>query len=238
MSKSVTYRTGVEVELYNHMGSDFDIAMAAWVSTQGKDVGEGADLDERVAGLIRFLMRGRHGSPFEHNSMTFLVRAPIFVWREHHRHRIGFSYNEESGRYKELEPEFYLPAVGRGIKQVGKPGAYEYVPDERLALLTQDVFMKQAVSSYTAYRKLLANGVAREVARMYLPVSIYSSCFVTMNTRSLMSFLSLRTRRDHSHFPSFPMREIEMVAEGYEKHFYELFPVTHAAFCENGRVAP
>jgi thymidylate synthase (FAD) len=85
---------------------------------------------------------------------------------------------------------------------------------------------------------MLDVGVAREVARMVLPVNIFSSCYVTMNARSLMAFLSLRTKREGSHFPSFPQREIEMVAEQYERRFAEAFPITHEAFCEHGRVAP
>ena len=71
-------------------------------------------------------MRDRHGSPFEHNSMTFYVQAPIFVFREFMRHRIA-SYNEESGRYRELRPVFYVPGPERKLIQEGKPGAYVFV---------------------------------------------------------------------------------------------------------------
>jgi thymidylate synthase (FAD) len=85
---------------------------------------------------------------------------------------------------------------------------------------------------------MLNAGVAREVARMVLPVTIYSSAYVTLNARSLMNFLSLRMKVDGSHFPSYPQREIEMVAEKYEVHFKELMPLTHAAFVAHGRVAP
>ena len=81
-------------------------------------------------------------------------------------------------------------------------------------------------------------GVAREVARTVLPLSLYSSMYVTMNARSLMAFLSLRTKREGSHFPSFPQREIEMVAEKMETHFAELMPLTYEAFNTNGRVSP
>ena len=134
MDMDITFRSDMDVELVDSMGSDLSVAQAAWVSTQGAAVEDfAAGNTERAEGLIRFLMRGRHGTPFEHNSLTFLVRAPIFVWREHHRHRIGFSYNEESGRYSQLKPEFYVPADDRGMKQVGKPGAYKYVPDEAMA---------------------------------------------------------------------------------------------------------
>ena len=79
---------------------------------------------------------------------------------------------------------------------------------------------------------------SREVARIVLPVTIFSSAYVTMNARALMNFLSLRTKREGSHFPSFPQREIEMVAERYEEEWARLMPITHAAFTKNGRVAP
>ena len=85
---------------------------------------------------------------------------------------------------------------------------------------------------------MLEAGVAREVARIVLPLTIYSSAYVTMNARALMNFLSLRTKREGSHFPSFPQREIEMVAEKYEDEFERLMPLTYAAFQANGRVAP
>ena len=85
---------------------------------------------------------------------------------------------------------------------------------------------------------MLAAGIAREVARIVLPLTIYSSMYVTMNARSLMNFLSLRTTREDSQFPSFPQREIEMCAERMEAEWAGLMPLTHAAFETNGRVAP
>ena len=89
-----------------------------------------------------------------------------------------------------------------------------------------------------ALKEMLDAGIAREVARMVLPVSIYSSAYVTLNARSLMNFLSLRRKAEGSHFPSYPQREIEMVAERYEEEWSRLMPLTHAAFVANGRVAP
>jgi thymidylate synthase (FAD) len=183
-------------------------------------------------------MRDRHGSPFEHNSMTFYVSAPIFVFREFMRHRIA-SYNEESGRYRELRPVFYVPGPDRRLVQVGKPGAYDFVEGthEQFELVTKET---QAVcqEAYASYQRMLDAGVAREVARIVLPVTIFSTMYVTMNARSLMNFLSLRTKRDDSHFKSFPQREIEMVAERMEAEWARLMPLTHAAFDNNGRVAP
>jgi thymidylate synthase (FAD) len=154
------------------------------------------------------------------------------------RHRIT-SYNEESGRYRELEPVFYVPGPDRNLVQQGKPGAYDFVPGtaEQHAVVDEQV-RASCAQSYAAYQSMLAAGVAREVARIVLPVTIYSSAYVTMNARALMNFLSLRTKREGSHFPSFPQREIEMVAEKYEVEFERLMPFTYAAFQTNGRVAP
>ena len=103
--------------------------------------------------------------------------------------------------------------------------------------MTQEV-QASCRAAYASYQRMLEAGVAREVARSVLPVTIYSSMYVTMNARSLMNFLSLRTKREGSRFPSFPQREIEMVAEQMEQAWAELMPLTHAAFEKNGRVAP
>lgn len=235
----VTFRSDVTVELVRASASDADVIFAARVSTAGEQSLEDVDADaERSQGLINYLMRERHGSPFEHNSMTFFVRAPIFVWREHMRHRIA-SYNEESGRYRQLEPVFYVPDRDRALVQVGKTGAYEFLPGEESQYDLVDALMREScTSAYRAYEEMLAAGVAREVARMVLPVSIYSSAYVTVNARSLMNFLSLRRKSDGSHFPSYPQREIEMVAERYEEEWARLMPLTHRAFEANGRVAP
>lgn len=238
----IEFRTDVTVELVRSSASDSDVLFAARVSTQGEQTLEsatsGAEATARDRGLINYLMRDRHGSPFEHNSMTFYVNAPIFVFREFMRHRIA-SYNEESGRYRELRPVFYVPARERNLVQVGKPGAYEFLPgsDEQHALV--DIAARDAAAfAYDAYQRMLEAGVAREVARIVLPLNIYSSMYVTLNARSLMNFLSLRTRVEGTHFPSFPQREIEMCAEKMEAFWADLMPLTRAAFNANGRVAP
>ena len=230
----ITLTPRITVDLVDHMGSDLSVVKAARVSTVGAD----AENSEESAGLINFLMRDRHGSPFEHNALTFRVTAPLFVWREHHRHRIA-SYNEESGRYKQLDPVFYVPDPERALKQVGKAGAYTFVPgDVDQQILVSTSLADNAYSAYSRYQSMLDAGVAREVARMCLPVNIMSTCYVTMNARALMNFLSLRTKSEDSTYPSYPQREIEMVAEQYEAAFSELFPLTHKAFVDNGRVAP
>jgi thymidylate synthase (FAD) len=227
------FRSDVTVELVQWMGDDESVVKAARVSTGGS-----TDTPEKDAGLINYLMRDRHGTPFEHNAFTFFVEAPIFVFREFMRHRIA-SYNEESGRYKKLEPVFYVPDEDRGLIQSGKPGAYEFYQGSRNQWLTvkQETINANRVA-YEAYENMLDAGVAREVARGALPVNLYSSMFVTMNARALMNFLSLRTKREGTHFPSFPQREIEMVAEKMEDLWAEKMPIVWQKFNEHGRVAP
>lgn len=230
----IQFRSDVTVELIQHMGSDEAVVRAARVSTGTFD---GWD-EKKDPGLINYLMRDRHGSPFEHNAFTFYVEAPIFVFREFMRHRIA-SYNEESGRYKELEPVFYVPGPDRKLRQIGKPGAYEFVDgDYSQKVQVPAEIMRVCDDSYSSYSRMLKMGIAREVARTVLPVNIYSSMYVTMNARSLMNFLSLRTTREGTHFPSFPQREIEMVAEKMETLWAEKMPITYETFNKNGRVSP
>ena len=235
----IEFRSDVTVELVRSAAKDADVLFAARVSTQGEQTLEHIDDDAaRSKGLINFLMRDRHGSPFEHNSMTFYVQAPIFVFREFMRHRIA-SYNEESGRYRELRPVFYLPNKDRKLVQEGKPGAYVFVEGtDKQHAIVEEATVRACTQAYEAYQEMLEAGVAREVARGVLPVATYSSMYVTLNARSLMNFLSLRTKRDDSTFPSYPQREIEMVAEQMEARWAELMPLTYAAFNAGGRVSP
>lgn len=238
----IEFRSDVTVELVRASAADSDVLFAARVSTLGEqtlgDAAAGVEASDRDRGLINYLMRDRHGSPFEHNSMTFYVQAPIFVFREFMRHRIA-SYNEESGRYRELRPVFYVPARERKLVQVGKPGAYDFVdgtPEQ--TVIVDEATREASAHAFAAYQRMLDAGVAREVARIVLPLNTYSSMYVTMNARSLMNFLSLRTKVEGSHFPSFPQREIEMCAEKMEELWATLMPMTHAAFAAAGRVAP
>jgi thymidylate synthase (FAD) len=239
MSDEIVFREDMSVELVKSSASDADVIWAARVSTAGdkslEDVGSDASKSE---GLINYLARERHGSPFEHTSMTFFISAPIFVFREFMRHRIA-SYNEESGRYRELKPVFYIPSKERKLVQIGKAGAYTFVDGtpEQYEITVKSI-KETCILAYANYQKMLDAGVAREVARAVLPVTLYSSMYVTMNARALMNFLSLRTSRDGSHFPSYPQREIEMVAEKMEAEFAKLMPITYGAFQKSGRIAP
>jgi len=235
---SVTFRSDMTVELVKHSASDMDIVWAARVSTIGERSYTTKTTPEEASGLIDFLIRERHGTPFEHSVFTFFVSAPIFVWREHMRHRIA-SYNEESGRYRELQPVFYIPDNKRNLQQIGKAGKYEFTPGTYEQQLHVQVRSKEVCrQAYNDYQSMLNNGIAREVARIILPLNIYSSAYVTMNARALMNFLSLRIKDAESYFPSYPQREIEMVAEKYEKIFSSVMPLTYYSFCKNGRIAP
>ncbi|MGW0087821.1 FAD-dependent thymidylate synthase [Streptomyces sp. NPDC003328] len=229
-------RSDVGVTLVKSSATDADVVQAARVSTQGVD---SLGADSKPAGLINFLMRDRHGSPFEHTSFTFLVEAPIFVAREHMRHRAGWSYNEESGRYKELDGTFYVPGEDRPLVQVGKPGAYRFENGSKDQHRAVQGHMWHAYDeAYERYQEMLAAGIAREVARSVLPVGLFTSYYATCNARSLMHFLSLRTRVPGATFPSFPQREIEMVANKMEEYFGKAMPLTYIAYGNNGRVAP
>jgi thymidylate synthase (FAD) len=231
----VTFSGELIVEPVCSMGSDGSIVRAARVSTVGKN-----EPEAEAPGLIRFLMRNRHGTPFEHNAMTFYISAPIAVFREFHRHRIGWSYNEESGRYKQLEGKFYLPSQDRPLIQVGKPGAYEVVPtsDPDVYWGLVGTIKRSCEEAYKGYEWLLEIGVAKEVARGVLPVYTYTSMYATCNARSMMAFLSLRTKHEDSSYKSFPMWEIEQVALKLETYFASYFPITHKAFREFGSVSP
>ena len=238
-TSEIIFRSDMTVELVKASASDADVIWAARVSTAGEQSLEEIGEDPaRSAGLINYLARERHGSPFEHTSMTFFISAPIFVFREFMRHRIA-SYNEESGRYRELSPVFYIPDADRKLIQIGKAGAYTFIDGTKEQLEITEAAMKEAyILGYKQYQVMLDAGIAREVARAVLPVGLYSSMYVTMNARALMNFLSLRTAREGSHFPSYPQREIEMVAEKMEVEFARLMPLTHAAFEKSGRVTP
>lgn len=180
-------------------------------------------------GLIRYLLTNRHGTPFEHNAFRFHVKCPIFVAREWMRHRIG-SFNEMSGRYTKLDAEFYVPENVRS--QVGKPGAYTFDPvSDELADFARTEMQFINKGAWGIYELLLDKGIAKEIARMVLPVNIYTQFYWTVNARSLMNFLSLRNADT-------AMFEIRQYADVIETIFAGKMPVTYEAFVANSRVAP
>ncbi len=189
------------------------------------------EMDDSDAGLIRFLMRERHGTPFEHNSFRFHIRAPIFVAREWFRHRVG-SFNEFSMRYAKATDDFYVPEPDDVRSQVGKPGAYSFEPVEpSIAETTREEMRAVYEAAFSAYERLVELGVARELARSVLPVGAYTEFYWTVNARALMNFLSLRNSET-------AQREIRRYAEAAERFLAEKMPITYAAFVANDRTAP
>jgi thymidylate synthase (FAD) len=189
------------------------------------------EMDDSDAGLIRFLMRERHGTPFEHNSFRFHIRAPIFVAREWFRHRVG-SFNEFSMRYARATEDFYVPAPEDVRTQTGKPGAYSFEPvSAAVAETTREELQQVYETSFAVYEKLVELGVARELARAALPVGAYTEFYWTVNARALMNFLSLRNSET-------AQREIRRYAEACEHFFSERMPITYEAFVTSGRVSP
>jgi thymidylate synthase (FAD) len=231
-----------EVHCRRAMASDNDVIEAMMVSTMGDEVQQLWEREgvEGIEGRIRFLMKNRHGTPFEQNYFQFFVKAPIAVFREHHRHRIGWSYNEESGRYKVMKPEFYIPPPERPLIQEGKPGHYVMkpgTPEQHEEM--EDIMVDQFTKAYHAYEYLLECEVPREVARGVLPVYLMTSMFASCNARSMMAFLSLRVDSPEATFPSKPMWEIDhLVARVYEHALERYMPITYAAFVDFGRVSP
>jgi thymidylate synthase (FAD) len=215
------------VRLDDAMADDLSVVNGARVSfARRKD-----EMDESDEGLIRFLMRDRHGTPFEHNSFRFHIRCPIFVAREWMRHRVG-SFNEFSLRYAKATDDFYVPAVEDVRSQVGKPGAYSFEPvSEEVAEETREKLQAVYEHAYATYQELVELGVARELARCALPVGAYTEFYWTLNARSLMNFLSLRNAET-------AQREIRRYAAACEAFLEQKMPVTYDAFVAGGRVAP
>ena len=215
------------VRLDDAMADDLSVVNGARVSfARHKD-----ELDDSDQGLIRFLMRERHGTPFEHNAFRFHVRCPIFVAREWFRHRVG-SFNEFSLRYARATEDFYVPEPEDVRTQIGKPGAYSFEPvSDELAETTREELRAIYEAAYRTYEQLVEQGVARELARSVLPVGAYTEFYWTVNARSLMNFLSLRNSET-------AQREIRRYAEACERFLEEQMPVTYAAFVANDRTAP
>jgi thymidylate synthase (FAD) len=215
------------VRLDDAMASDLSVVNSARVSFGRRKT----EMDESDEGLIRFLMRDRHGTPFEHNAFRFHIRCPIFVAREWFRHRVG-SFNEFSMRYAKATDDFYVPEADDVRTQVGKPGAYSFEPvSPELAEQTREELQAVYEHAFATYERLVEAGVARELARAVMPVGAYTEFYWTVNARALMNFVALRAHET-------AQREIRRYADAVETFFAEKMPVTHAAFVAAGRVAP
>jgi thymidylate synthase (FAD) len=183
------------VRLVDSMGNDLSVVRAARVSYDAAwRAGENEASDTK---LINYLWKHKHTTPFEAVTMTFEVKAPIFVFRQWHRHRT-WSFNELSARYRELPEEFYVPNpedIGTQSKDnkqarvgVGVAAGGDLVKRTYSAQLIND----QCTRAFITYHSLLENGVPREIARSVLPVATYSHMFATVNLLNLFRFLTLR----------------------------------------------
>ena len=234
----ITITDKITVRPVQQIGGDALIVAAARVSTSGEEALQFVD-QAANAGLINYLMKHRHGTPFEHGLLTCFVHVPLFIAREWERHRIQ-SYNEESGRYKELEPVFWIPRRERAMIPVAnfKPARPAFAPatEAQYQLIEENVAVYKL--AYQAYKEEIAAGIAREVARRLLPLAIYTSFWTSLNPRAIMHFLSLRTHEPTALFTSYPQAEIEEAARTIEEIFEVYWPLAYRAFVTNGRVAP
>lgn len=209
------------VRYIDHLGSDLRIVETARISYKSPSKGEEADKK-----LLMYLFKNRHTSPFESSSITFNIKMPIFCMRQFVRHRT-MRLNEWSGRYSELEDSFYVPIKWRKQDTVNKQGSIEV--DENCDVFklwnnaNTDIAKKNFQQSYADYQQLLKNGVAKEMARIVLPVSLFTEIYVNVDVHNLIHFLNLRLD-PHAQWE---MREI---AKGMELVFKELFPWSYEAF--------
>jgi len=224
-----------QLRVLNHGFVRLDAAMAddlSVINSARVSFGKRHDqVEDGDAGLLKFLMKYRHGTPFEHNAFRFHIKAPIFVFREWQRHRIA-SYNEMSARYMELPAEWYIPDPENVRVRVGKPGRYTYELASTEKTLSYLADLKyDCQRSFSFYHKHILLGIAPEIARNFLHVNHYSEMYWTTNARSMMNFLSLRNAET-------AQWEIQQFAVAVEEFFKVMMPITANAFVDLGRVAP
>ena len=224
---TLNYFEDSEVRLIKSNVDDESVALSAWVSTYGAEAEERLS-STRVPGLINYLMREKHETPFENaGSITFYCKTPIFIAREHFRHRIGWSYNEVSGRYSELKPHFFLPPVGRPLIQYGKVGEYTFKPGTiEQEETVRESLVEASEAGWKNYVTMKDAGVANEVARMALTTNWMTEYYCTCNPRSLLHFLNLRTASN-------AQQEIQSLAGKMENIFKDLMPLTYQAWKDN-----
>jgi len=210
------------VRLVDYMGNDLSIVRAARVSYDADwRTGEDEGKDEK---LIAYLMKNHHTSPFEAVTFTFEVKAPLFVFRQWHRHRT-WSYNEVSARYSELPEEFYVPELSDITTQSTSNKQMRTDAQHPQAVLMQSYMRKSMMDAFALYKELLAQGCPRELARSVLPTSTYSRMFATVDLHNLFHFLRLRL---HEH----AQKEIRVYAEAMLELVEPVVPYAVAAFKE------
>ena len=205
------------VRLVEFSGGDLRVVQAARVSF-------GATLKDETRDkvLIEYLLQHSHFSPFEHSTFQFHIKCPIFVARQWMRHR-WCSYNEISARYTEVKDEFYIPEKFRVQDTENRQGSLDAAPGKDRELIEK--YSACINQCHGAYKELIAAGVSREMARMLLPVSQYTQFYWTVNARSLMNFISLRTDA-HAQW------EIQQYANAISEVFKNKMPWSWEAFAK------
>lgn len=201
------------------MGDDAAIVQAARVS-----YGEGTKTVREDEGLIRFLMKHDHTTPFEMVEIKFHCKAPIFIIRQMFRHRTA-SINEQSGRYSEIVDDFYIPPTDRMRRQGKKnkqQSADECIDEIEFAL---SAIEDSTEASYKTYKKLLKTGLARETARIVLPLNTMSEFYWKNDLHNILRFLKLRLAPN-------AQQEIRDLSIQIALIVKELVPVTWKAWCE------
>jgi len=220
----ITFRSDAGVTLLQHTGGEDMVILAARQSTNGRHAKQ---VD--VPRLLKFLAEDGHKVPFEHNILTFHFEVPIFTSRQILKYRHS-SISEESGRYRELEGVFYVPDENRKVVQVGKTGEYRFEQDEEKSRTAIALIQQASARSWAAYETSLRYGIAKEVARMVLPLNLYSSMVMSMNLVGWLHFISQRATLAPSHGQA----EIADVADQVAEHIEELYPNAWKQFVENG----
>lgn len=211
------------VRLIESMGSDLSIVRNARVSYDAEwRTGEDEGKDAK---LLNYLIKNKHTSPFESCCFTFEVKAPIFVFRQWHRHRT-WSFNEISARYAELPEEFYVPALEQITQQSASNKQMRTDEVNENAAIIQANIRVTSKDSFETYQNMIQLGCPRELARSVLPVGTYSHMFATVDLHNLMHFLKLRL---HSH----SQYEIRVYAEAMLKLIEPIVPHSVAAFKEH-----
>jgi thymidylate synthase (FAD) len=218
------------VELLNTMGTDKCIVDSARVSFN-KDTPHDNLLTEKDTKLIKYLADHKHTSPFEHCTMTFRVKAPLIVARQHMRHRT-WSFNEVSRRYTSDNIEFYLPEFFRKQHEKNRQASIDVDINPVLDTVTgstqiytttaKDKVKSSSRKCLKLYRDLLNSGVCREQARMVLPQSMYTEYWCTANLLNIIKFLKLR-------LPEESQWEIRRLAEEMSQFVKDMFPEAYKA---------
>ncbi len=204
------------IRLVDHMGSDISIVRNARVSYNAEPRNDGSD--EK---LIDYLVRNNHNTPLECVKFTFDVKAPIFVFRQWHRHRT-WSFNEVSARYSELPQEYYIPEVSQITTQSSSNKQMRTDSEHPEAELMQRMITSQCESAFHTYQQMLAQGVPRELARGVLPLNTFSHMFATVDLHNLSHFLKLRLH-EHAQY------EIRVYAQAMLELVEPIVPVALAA---------